>query len=158
LCLLANVALHQTGGHKKPHASIEMRARHFLFGALLAVWLVGLVLTLTGRRDTFDPSGKEYGANWPGDLQFAIAFVTAETLVLGAVLRPWSYARSTGRVGATLGVVILATVITFVLAGHAGRIMGSLWLWNVVLVVAFLGGTLAAIIQRHWAQSADQAS
>jgi hypothetical protein len=105
------------------------------------VWLplafaVGVALILEGRDDKWDPLGRQYGANGPGDLQLAFKFLVFDLLVLYGILRPWSYRRSWGR--SLVALLILAPWAFFSIFAtmHSGHIMTSVAAWQVLMVIA----------------------
>jgi hypothetical protein len=99
-------------------------------------WGVGLVLILWGRVGPSDPAAQQYGANWPGDLRAALALLTVETLVLYAILRPWSYRASWQRSLLALLVVAPWALLSVIVTMHAGRILGLLAFWRLLLIPA----------------------
>jgi hypothetical protein len=107
--------------------------RHVL---LPLAWAVDLLLILWGRDDRFDPLGQQFGANWPGDFRAAFGLLSLETLVLYAVVRPWSYRASWGRSVLALLLVIPWAILSFIVTMHSGRILGLLVLWRLLLIPA----------------------
>jgi hypothetical protein len=85
------------------------------------IWLGGVVLVLSGRRDNFDALGRQYGANWPGDLSGAVIQLAIESVIPYAILRPHSYNHSWRRCLAALAVLLPWTLIDMFLIMHTGR-------------------------------------
>ena len=98
-------------------------------------WAAGLLMVFWGRVGPSDPAAQRFGANWPGDLRTALALLTIETLVLYAILRPWSYRASWKRSFLALLVVTPWALLSVVVTMHAGRILGLLAFWRLLLIL-----------------------
>jgi hypothetical protein len=111
--------------------------------------LGGVALVLDGRRDTFDPLGRQYGANWPGDLSSALIQLTVQCVILYAILRPNSYRHSWRRCLAASAIWLPWTLLETFIIMHTGQIWHAVWFWNVLLVPVLFLATLVSIITEH---------
>ena len=131
-----------TLGVREPHASrmsnpsvptSPSRWRHLW---LPVAWCFGAGLVFYGStRGPFDPTGRRYGANWPGDVQRALVELTIELVVLYAILRPHSYVASWRRSCVAFPLFLAWTVLGGFASMHAGRVGDYHWLWLLITSV-----------------------
>lgn len=135
------------------------RRKQFVRHAWLPLaWVAGAALILGGRHDTFDPSSREYGANWPGDLRGAFVQLTVEIAILYLILRPWSYRHAWRRSAAALALAVPWTALSTLAIMHTGRIWHALWFWNVLLLPALLVATIVSNAAENAARNHEGAS
>jgi hypothetical protein len=122
----------------------------------ILIWgsaVVLIVLIIHGHRiGPFDPTHRQYGANWPGDVGAAVRRGVLGLALLVLIVRPWSYRRSWGR--SLLGFVLFAPVGAFLLVAgmHAGPTVNAPGFW--MLLVGFSCLIAAAI--SGWATTTHQ--
>ena len=142
----------RAGGHPSPalasHSpravSHPRRSVRPLVVAVALVWPVAALLMLTAAGPAnFDASASQYGMNWPGDLPRILQRSAIETALLVAILRPWSFARSGGRLVLALAVFVPWTLLSLVVGMHAGPIAGRHDLWLLLVCLGLTGGLVA---------------
>ncbi len=113
----------------------------------LFLWIMTITWMWTNwARDPYNPAligTQAYGHNGQGALREGFLWTLLELCVLYAIVRPWSFRRSIGRLVGALLLLGPWTVVTTVASMHAGGIMliHSFWL---VMVGAVLFGALIA--------------
>jgi hypothetical protein len=91
---------------------------------------------------------RQYGANWPGDLESALRSWAIEVAALTALVRPWSYRRSWLRAG--IGAALFGSLggLKLVVCMHCGPVAATDGVWMLMVsvglaVAAFVSGTAA---------------
>lgn len=109
-------------------------------GAPIALWVVTAAsMARDAMADPYDPlraASDAYGHNSSGALWQGLAVTSAELLVLYAILRPWSYARSWGRAAVGVAVFLPWTMASLFATMHAGGIFALHFLWVALVTVA----------------------
>ena len=133
---------------------IAMRLLRIAWLPLLAS-LVSATMVRDWYRDPWPPATPQqhpYGHNAEGSLVLGLTMVWIEVVVLLAVLRPWSYARSWGRALTATAMWLPWALYGTLLAMHAGGviIVHTLWLWLALLVLVgmAIGSGIAAARSR----------
>jgi hypothetical protein len=131
-------------GERHAPAPRGSRWRHFW---LPATWIAGAALLWWARQSgPFDPAGRQYGANWPGDLSGTMLWQTIETLFLYLLIRPWSYSASWGRAGIALLLFAGWTALGSLTSIHSGRIITWHWGWLVLVTAGLFVTTIISAI------------
>ena len=105
---------------------------------------------LGSELGTFDPTGQQIYANWPGELMETLGLIAIEVALLYLILRPWSYTRSWGR--ALMAGLLLAPFAVFAFGvmfmyGSLIALMHVIWLGLVaggLFVAALVSASAAA--------------
>ena len=111
--------------------------------SLLAALASGIAALLIGSyTGPFDPTGSQYGANWPGDFTHALQSLLVHLGILAAVIAPiprrWS---ATGvRFAVAAAVFVPIGLVQLMIGHHAGSIIGWHHLWIVGVGVAAAAG------------------
>jgi hypothetical protein len=105
--------------------------------ALSAVVLALLIIhgQQVGR---FDPTHRQNGANWPGDLAAAMWRGALWLGLLVLLLRPWSYRRSWGRALVASLFFGSAGVLLLMAGMHAGPTMNAPTFWMLLVALSCL--------------------
>jgi hypothetical protein len=155
----------RAGGHPSPalasHSpravSHPQRSVRSLVVAVALAWPVAALLMLSAAGPAnFDASASQYGLNWPGDLPRMLQRSPIETALLVAILRPWSFAHSGGRLVLALAVFVPWTLLSLAVGMHAGPIAQRHDLWLLLVCVGLAGGLVALSGTRRRAGHAAQ--
>lgn len=114
----------------------------FLWTAVaVLLWAALLAAAIGGPSD---PSGRRYGANWPGDLGSALRGGGFGIAVLVAIVRPWSYRRSWARAGVGSLLFWATGLFGLVICMHCGRVSATVYLWSLLVAVGLLVTSLVS--------------
>lgn len=102
--------------------------------------LVAVLMLLSASSDRFAPEPARlarYGQNAEGELTRNLLMMAVETMVLLALLRPWSFWHSWTRALLALGLVTPYALLFFAVTMHSGPIstLHAFWLIGFVLVL-----------------------
>ncbi len=100
--------------------------------------LAAVLMVLSALSDGIAPRGsRAYGQNLPGELTRNLLMMAVETMVLLAILRPWSFRNSWGRASIAWVIVTPYALLYFAVTMHSGPISTAhaFWLIGFVLVL-----------------------
>ncbi len=123
--------------------------KHFRNFALLGLWLIALGLMIySWLTDPADPTltGTDaYGHNSEGSMRQMGLLSATELLILYAIIRPWSFHRSVGRLVLAVALLIPWAITSMAISMHAGGIVAIHFLWVMSALVALFIALLTTI-------------
>jgi hypothetical protein len=115
------------------------RSRILGLGGPAALAVVGAAFILRSyRAEHLRPPGRHFAADTPSSLGMALGLLVVETVVLYAILRPWSYRASRQRLLAALAVFGPWAIFWAFGVMHAGTALVLHTTWLVLLAVVLL--------------------
>ena len=121
--------------------------RFLRIAALLFSWSVtAIAMAISYLRDPYSPLREDtaaYGHNHEGALWQGLLITAVELVIVGLILRPWSYQRAWWRALGALGLLVPWTLFSALMVMHAGGILAIHFLW-------VLGLTAATVVVLLW--------
>lgn len=124
--------------------------------ALPLLWIItAIAMVVNYLGDPYSPLREgtaAYGHNHAGALTDGLLFSLAELILVGLILRPWSYRQSWGRAVAAWVAFVPWTLMAMMMTMHAGGVLLIHFVWllalTTVLTVLMVWTIAASLKQR----------